>query len=320
MEEERSVGQILAEALSVHSDVRRRAEMLIHEHLDSEAFVVCLVGFSSSDSPNAPTHLKQLALIIITRHVERCWRNLSTECKNYIMNYTFQLYVESNSALSKAGMQIILAVLHRGSREERSDVLNNLFRHVDNTNADSVVLFLKCACAVAENTSEYILEELFSKSYAVVSMCLGNRDRKQLRYAAKFVGTFCLKICSGRQAGEFDFSGASIEKLCAWIKDSLELLDNASFLNVTSSSENVLIFIELYRVYACIAEAFPLYCDAFYHAFYRHVSSLLLTISNEVLANVKQNGLIYDMVPCPLSARLALVTLLGCTVVVGIHI
>ena len=102
-----SIEQLLSDALSANTEKRQLAEVAIHEHFtQSETFTITLMNYIATDAPNKPT--KQLALIVLLRHVETYWKTLSSDIRMFTMNIAFQLF--ANPLTEKSGRQLLAGI------------------------------------------------------------------------------------------------------------------------------------------------------------------------------------------------------------------
>lgn len=103
-----SIEQLLSDALSANTEKRQLAEVAIHEHFtQSETFTITLMNYIATDVPNKqPT--KQLALIVLLRHVETYWKTLSSDIRMFTMNIAFQLF--ANPLTEKSGRQLLAGI------------------------------------------------------------------------------------------------------------------------------------------------------------------------------------------------------------------
>lgn len=104
-----AVEQLLSDALSMHAETRQLAEIAIHDQLtQSDSFPMNLMSFIAMEAPNKQP-AKQLALIVLLRHIERYWKTLSSDTRLYTMNIAFQLFTHPQT--EKSGRQLLAGII-----------------------------------------------------------------------------------------------------------------------------------------------------------------------------------------------------------------
>lgn len=175
----------LGQVLSPNDALRRQAENALEQLSHQPGFALSLATITTSENDSIPLHMRQLAGILLKKHVKKYWNTVNDPSKIVISPQEKQVLKENlpktlgskSSKISTTVAMIIAEIASFDFPEQWSDLLSVLIQQFENAKTNKHLAYgsLKCLSLVAEHFGDRQVEVLFPNLFPYVMNIANNQ-------------------------------------------------------------------------------------------------------------------------------------------------